>query len=205
MLNQELQENKTYETLSKTKQWFADRARSAHARVWLGVFSFTESCIFFIPPDPLLAALVFLHKERWFFYSILTVTASVLGAVFGYIVGAVLFETIGAHIIATYGLTAYFLEAQKLIEQSVFVFTLTAAFTPIPFKVAVLTAGFTKANFFAFVLAAIIGRTARYMFVAYVAKVFGDNAESIMRRFWWYTGALGVFIVIALIAYYFFL
>ena len=187
--------SRTYETLSRTRDWFREKADSAHARVWLGIFSFTESCVFIIPPDPLLAALVFLHKERWIFYTALTVGASVAGAIVGYLLGAVLFDTVGTYLITTYALGEQFAHAQRLVEESVFVFTLTAAFTPIPFKLAVLTAGVTKANFFAFIAAATIGRLARYALIAYVAKVFGDNAEALMRRFWFWSGIGGVLII----------
>lgn len=201
---QEQQENKTETTLRRTRDWFAQKADSAHARAWLAVFSFTESSVFFIPPDPLLAAMVFLHKERWIRYTVLTSVASIAGAVFGYIVGAVLFEVLGAPIVEFYNLHDRLTLASELVNESVFVFTLTAAFTPIPFKVAVLAAGFTKANFIAFFVATLIGRTARYFFVGIVFKVFGDNADLIMRRFWFFATVGGV-VVLALYGLYLFL
>jgi len=183
------------ERLRNARDWFARKADTTHARLWLGVFSFTESSVFFIPPDPLLAAMVFVHKERWLRYVLITAITSTAGAVFGYIVGAILFETVGARIVDFYNLQEQMALAAKLIDESVFVFTLTAAFTPIPFKVAVLAAGFTKANLFAFIVATVVGRTARYATVAYVAKVFGENAEHIMKKFWLYATFAGVAIL----------
>ena len=184
--------------------WFSKKADSVHARLWLVALSFTESSIFFVPPDPLLAAMVFVHKERWLRYALITTIASVVGAIFGYVVGAVLFETLGVRIIDFYNLHEYMAQASEVLENSVFVFTLTAAFTPIPFKVAVLAAGFTKANFIAFFVATVLGRIARYGIVAYVAKVFGDHTEHILRKFWWYAtlGGVGALVVYGL--FYFF-
>ena len=176
--------------------WCARKAASVHASIWLGALSFTESSVFVIPPDPLLAALVFLRRERWLRYALFTAGWSVAGAAFGYVVGAVLFETIGVRIVAWYDLQEYMTQAIEVLNESVFIFTLTAAFTPIPFKVAVLAAGFAKANIAAFFVATLIGRSARYLLIAFVAKVFGDHAEAIMKRFWFYATLSGVGVLV---------
>ena len=193
------------ERLHSMREWFAEKADSVHARMWLAILSFTESCVFIIPPDPLLAAMVFVHKERWLRYAALTAVTSVLGAVFGYVFGAVLYDVIGTKIVEIYHLQTYMDEATRLLHDGVFIFTLTAAFTPIPFKVAVLAAGFTKANFVAFLLAAIVGRGARYGCIALVSKVFGEHAEHFIKRFWSYTTVVGVGILAAYVFYYFLL
>lgn len=190
--------------LRNAHNWFSRKADTVYARVWLGALSFSESSFFLIPVDPLLAAMVFVHKERWARYAIIAAVTSIGGALFGYIVGWLLFDTVGTWVIDLYGLHTYMAQATQLINEGVFVFTLTAAFTPIPFKVAVLAAGFTKANIFAFMVATIIGRTARYFLVAYVARVFGHNAEHILKKFWWYATLLGVLVVVGFGTYYFF-
>lgn len=147
--------------------------------------------MFFIPPDPLLAAMVFVHEERWWRYALLTSIASIVGAIAGYALGAVLFDTIGTRLIEFYSLDVYMQQAAVLMQEGLFLFTLTAAFTPIPFKVAVLAAGFTKANFFVFLVAVILGRGLRYITIAYVAKIFGVHTEKILKRFWLWTSAVG--------------
>jgi len=189
--------------LRKAHEWFSKKADTVHARIWLGVFSFTESCVFIIPPDPLLAAMVFVRKERWVRYALITSITSIIGAIVGYIIGAVLFKTIGLRLIEIYNLQAQVKSASTLINDNVFVFILTAAFTPIPFKVAVITAGFTKANFISFLVAVIGGRSARYFLIAYVAKIFGANADKMMKKFWWITTGIGTLIFIVYAIFYF--
>lgn len=184
------------EYLRNTRDWFSKKADTVYARVWLGALSFTESCIFVVPPDPLLAAMVFVHKERWIRYATITSIASIFGAVAGYVLGWLLFDTVGVRVVDFYGLHEYMAYATDLINTGVFVFTLTAAFTPIPFKVAVLAAGFTKANIIAFIAATIVGRSARYFLIAYVARVFGQHAEHLMRKFWFYTTIAGFLILV---------
>ncbi|PCI89748.1 cytochrome B [Candidatus Kaiserbacteria bacterium] len=179
------------EALRSAHRWLTIKADTTHARVWLVALSFTESCVFFIPPDPLLAAMVFVHEERWWRYALLTSIASIVGAIAGYALGAVLFDTIGTRLIEFYSLDVYMQQAAVLMQEGLFLFTLTAAFTPIPFKVAVLAAGFTKANFFVFLVAVILGRGLRYITIAYVAKIFGVHTEKILKRFWLWTSVVG--------------
>ncbi|PCI30851.1 hypothetical protein COB52_00780 [Candidatus Kaiserbacteria bacterium] len=183
------------------RDWIQQKADSVHARIWLVILSFTESSVFVIPPDPLLATMVFLNKKRWIRYTVITAGASVAGAVFGYVIGAILYDTVGIKLIELYSLQEHMIKATELIEKGVFVFTLTMAFTPIPFKVAVLSAGFTKANFMAFFIATVGGRFARYFLVAYVAKVFGDNGENIMKKIWWFATLAGIFVITAVTLY----
>jgi len=181
--------------------WFYKVARSTHARVWLMILSFTESSIFFVPPDPLLVAMVYAQRSQWLRYVMLATIASLAGAVFGYVIGALLYDTVGVYIIALYNLEDTFQQATILIREGVFFFTLTLAFTPIPFKVAVLGSGFTKANIFVFLIATAIGRMARYATVAYVTHVFGDRSYSLQRRLWGSATIVGVVLLISYIAY----
>lgn len=188
----------------KIKEWTIQKADTFYARLWLVGLSFTESSVFFIPPDPLLVAMVLVRRDRWLKYTIIVSSASIMGAIFGYIIGALLFNTIGLQLITLYSLQSQMAYAIQLVQKGVFFFTLIMAFTPIPFKVAVLAAGFTKANFLAFIVAVIGGRFARYALLAYVVKVFGDNAGTILKRFWWYATALGVLLLIGYIIFLFF-
>lgn len=172
--------------------WFKVYAETAHAKALLALLSFTESSIFIIPPDPLLAAMVLVQRERWLYYALLTTTASIAGAMFGYLLGAVFFDTIGTRIVEFYNLSTEIERAGAFVKEGVFVFTITMAFTPIPFKVAVLSAGLFHANFFSFIIATIVGRSARYVVVALAAKIFGENASSVLKRFWWIATGIAV-------------
>jgi membrane protein YqaA with SNARE-associated domain len=181
-----------YTLWQRSRDWFVARAESTHSKLLLAALSFTEASVFVIPPDPLLAAIVLVRKDRWLYYALFTTGASIAGAVFGYVVGAALFNFVGIHIVEWYNLAAEMERARVLVNESVFIFTLTTAFTPIPFKVAVLAAGFTHANLASFLIAAIIGRTARYVLVAYAAKLFGEHASVILRRFWWIVTTIAI-------------
>jgi len=177
-------------------EWFRERAHGAYAKAWLFFLSFTESSFLFIPPDILLVAILLVSARQWFYYATLTTVASVLGAVFGYAVAVFFFDTIGIKIIHFYNLEGHIDFARSLFNDNAFWVIFTAAFTPIPYKVFVLAAGFLKVNFFAFLVASIIGRGARFFTVSYTVHLFGKQAVVLISR---YSVALtlGVIILIA--------
>lgn len=164
-------------------EWFKERAHGAYAKAWLFFLSFTESSFLFIPPDLLLIAILLVSSRQWFYYATLTTIASVLGAVFGYAVAVFFFETIGVKIISFYNLEEYIELVRSLFSNNAFWVILTSAFTPIPYKVFVLGAGFLKINFFVFLTASLIGRMFRYFVIAYAVHLFGSRATSFLSRY----------------------
>lgn len=164
-------------------RWFKARAHGPHAKAWLFALSFSEASFFVIPPDVLLIAILMVGASRWIEYAILTTVASVAGGILGYFIGLFFFETIGVRIVEFYHLAEELKEVQLLFNNNAFSVIFVAAFTPIPYKIFVLTAGFLKINFLAFVIASFVGRGLRYFIVAYITKVFGGEITRIFMRY----------------------
>ncbi len=184
----------------KSKKWFKERAHSAYAKVWLIGLTATEAIFFPIPVDPLLVAILLVNSSKWLRYAAITSSASVAGAFVGYFVGLFFFSSVGGPIVAFYGLESQFSYVKDLLNGGVFIFTLVSAIVPIPFKIFVLAAGFTKSNIFLFLLASVLGRTARYFGVAYLTHKFGSQAIGITKRYGVWMTAIGL----ALISIYIF-
>jgi len=176
-------EQKTLGTVKRFKNWFLSRAHSPHAQVWLGVLSFTESSFFPIAPDLLLIAMLLAGGERWFRYATITTVTSVMGALFGYFIGAVLYETLGRHFITFYGFEQEFLSLGDAFADNVFWTIFTAAFTPIPYKVFTIAGGFFNVNIFMFVLASITGRALRFYVIAYLCKRYGKKLGFLIEKY----------------------
>lgn len=168
---------------TRSTEWFKIRAHGAYAKAWLFFLSFSESSFLFIPPDILLVAILLVNARQWFYYATLTTVASVLGAVFGYAIAVFFFDTIGIEIINFYNIGGYIDLARSLFNDNAFWVILTAAFTPIPYKVFVLAAGFLKVNFFAFLVASIVGRGLRYFIISYAVYLFGNRATRFLSRY----------------------
>lgn len=162
--------------------WTVKWAQTKHAERSLGGLTFAESTFFPIPPDPLLMAMTFAKPRRWARYALIATIASVLGAIAGYYLGFALFESAGDWIISTYHLQDEYNSLGQSYQDSAALAVFAAAFTPIPFKIITLSAGAFKINFLTFLLAAILGRAARFFAVAWVAHFLGkkykDQIES---------------------------
>lgn len=147
-----------------------------HAEWTLGIISFTESSVQPIIVDPFLVAMTLARPDRWFRFSTIAVVTSVLGGLFGYVLGAGFFELFGERVISFYNLEGLFAETVVKVDESAFLFTLLGAFTPLPYKLVVIIAGFLQINIFLFLLASIIGRAGRFYIVGYITKQFGEYA-----------------------------
>lgn len=172
---------------------------SQYAPWLLGVVSFLESSIIPIFIDPLIALLVLANPRKWISVGMIASITSVLGGVAGYVVGAFFFATIGAPIVAMYGLEDAFGDTIALYEKSAFLVILFGAFTPIPYKIFALGAGVAEVSLVLFILASFIGRTARFMLVAFLVSFFGVD---VLSRFSRYLGRVTLAVIVLLILYF---
>lgn len=168
----------------KLRDWIVKHADSPHAKWWLFLVSFAEASFFPIPPDFLLIAILGAkQKHRWIYYSSIITAGSVLGGVFGYAIGFLLFDSVGQFLISTYNLGQYMEVVQGLFIENAFWAIFIAGFTPIPYKIFTISAGFFSVNFLIFVIAAIISRSLRFFAVGYIIKVFGDGMSKFAFRY----------------------
>jgi len=155
------------------RNWFVRRADSVHMKTWLALLSFAEATFFPIPPDVLLIPIVAARAHRWMYFALFTTITSVLGGIAGYVIGAFIFEFIGVPIIAFYGLEEGMKTVGKLFADNAFLAIFISAFSPIPYKVFTLSAGFFTISLPIFVVASLLGRALRFFAVAFLAKKFG--------------------------------
>lgn len=177
--------------------WFSARAHTRHAQAWLFFLSFSESSFFIVPPEVLLIPMLAADGARWLWYSLYTTGASIAGAIFGYVLAYFFFDLVGQRIVDFYHLGEEFAHVGELFNNNAFWVMFTAAFTPIPFKVFVLAAGFFKINFIAFLFASILGRGLRYGIISYLAKRFGAHLTEVCLR---YANLLTAIVVVVILA-----
>lgn len=167
----------------KIHKWAHENAESRKARFWLGTWSFAESSFFPIPADVMLVGMLMSGARRWLYLSVLTIITSVLGGLFGYLLGFAFFDAFGEAIISFYGLEQEFLIAQGYFQQSAFWAVLISAFTPIPYKIFTISAGLFHVHLLPFIVASIIGRSLRYLLVGWVAHTFGERIFRLAMRY----------------------
>ncbi len=164
--------------------WTTRHAEDKNAKWWLFGISFAESSFFPIPPDVLLVAILMTKERvRAFYYASITTAGSVLGGLFGYAIGYFFFQTVGVWVVSTYGLETQMITVQKLFVDNAFFAIFVAAFTPIPYKVFTIAAGFSGISIPVFILASVLGRGMRFFAVAGVVRYFGGHIARVFYRY----------------------
>ncbi|MST94536.1 MAG: DedA family protein [Pedosphaera sp.] len=167
---------------------WADRPGGAWA---LFGIAFVESSFFSIPPDVLLLALCVGAPRKSFRFALICAAGSVLGGMFGYFIGYAAWHAVKGLFIPYVFSQALFDKVQVLYQGNAFLAVLTAAFTPIPYKVFTIAAGVFEVNFWTLVSASIVGRSARFFMVAGTIFFFGAQVKALIEKYFdWFAWAL---------------
>lgn len=186
--------------------WVVHFADTKHGERVLFCLSFAESSFFPVPPDVLLAPLSLGAPKKWFRFALSCSVASVLGGILGYLIGVFLWSVIGpwayAHL-GSIGLTeANFTKFQSWYEKYDFWIVFTCGFTPLPYKVCTISAGVARINFFGFLIASTLSRSARFFIVAGLIGWKGEKIRLVIEKYFnWFSLAfvallVGGFVVI---------
>lgn len=149
----------------------------------LFLLAFAESSFFPIPPDVLLIALSLSLNKKAFKYASVCTAGSVLGGVFGYIIGVLFIDAIGMHILRFYGYAEKYAYIQNLYMRYDAWVVAIAGFTPIPYKVFTIAGGAFKIDPVVFVIASVLGRGARFFLVAWLIYHFGPPIKTFIDRY----------------------
>ena len=186
-----------------------DWAGRKYANIALAFVSFIESSFFPVPPDVMIIPMVIAKKQSFIKIALIATIFSVLGGLFGYLIGYVFFNEIGFKIFEIYGyenvnvLKEMFSTKQGMF--SWFGLLFVAGFTPLPFKILTITSGFIHYNIFVFILTCAFTRGLRFFLVAFLTNKFGQKIGPFLER---KTGKLtfiiaGVVILLCTIVYFF--
>ena len=99
--------------LRRIYDWTLNLAANKNALLLLAIVSFLESSIFPIPPDVMLIPMILAARNRAWLIAGVCTTASVLGGIAGYGIGALFFDLVGTPILNFYNYDAKFEEFQK--------------------------------------------------------------------------------------------
>ena len=179
-------------------------SKRREAPYYLSALSFVESFILpFPPPDVMLAPMALAKPSRAMYFATLTLVASVLGGLVGYVIGAFLFD-FAEPFIVRWGYEARFETATQWFEHWGFWAVLVAGFSPVPYKIFTIAAGVMSLALLPFVAASVIGRGARFFLVAWCLAKFGPAIESRLIRYIEYIGwAIVAALLLAILIYRF--
>ena len=177
---------------------------------YLGLVSFIESSFFPIPPDAMIIPMVIAKKKEYFKIFLIASIFSVLGGIFGYLIGYLFFD-LAMYVIEFYGYQDKVENLKLSMSQgSGFLAWLSilflAGFTPLPYKAFTISSGLIAFNLPIFIIVSLISRTLRFFIVAYLSYKFGELFTEFMEKHGskWFT-ITGIIIVIIFIIIYLFL
>lgn len=180
--------------LRRAYDWCIAAADKPHASWLLGAVSFAESSFFPVPPDVMQIPMSLARPDRAYFYATICTLTSVAGGILGYLIGLLLYDSVGLWLVTLYGYgdkveafrTAYAHYGSWII--------LLKGLTPIPYKIVTLTSGFAGYSFALFVLFSIITRGARFFIAAFLLHRYGARAREMIEK------RLGLFTTIGALA-----
>ena len=184
-----------------------DLAAHKSSKYYLAIVSFIESSFFPIPPDVMIIPMVISKKNDFIKIFLITTIFSVMGGIFGYLIGAFFFD-FGTQIMNFYGHEDKLSNIKdNLINSDGFYAWLSilflAGFTPLPYKVFTIASGLIGFNFLIFILISLISRGLRFFIVSFLSYKFGDSFTEFMDKHGskWFTIVGVLIIVIGIVVY----
>jgi membrane protein YqaA with SNARE-associated domain len=182
-------------------------AAHKNSNYFLAIISFLESSFFPIPPDVMIAPMVIVKKNNFIKVFTIATIFSVLGGIFGYILGIYFFD-FSMIIVEFYGYENKMIDLKNALTQSEGFYAwlailFLAGFTPLPYKLFTISSGLIGFNFLVFILISLISRGLRFFIVSYLSFKFGEAFNKFINQHGhkWFT-ILGILILIIAAIFY---
>ncbi len=168
---------------SRLYEWVLDLADHPLAIRYLAGVSFFESAFAPLPPpDVMLVPMTLKNPDKGFSYALYTTLFSVLGGLFGYLIGYLAFTAIEP-LIYEIGYWEKFQMVLEWFKKWGFSIVFIAGFSPLPYKLFTIAAGTLKLSLVPFLLASVVGRGARFYLVSFLVVKFGATVEPVIKKY----------------------
>lgn len=180
--------------------WTLSWIRSRHAPVAMGAVSFVESSVFPIPADVLFIPMCAAEPAKAMRYAAIATITSVLGGIFGWVLGHFAFDLIARPILEFYGkLDAFNALAGETGQAAILVMLVTSGLSHLPpMKVVTILSGVVGFSLPMFILSAIVARGARFYGLAWLLRRYGTTIMAFVEgRLVWLALALSLAVAAA--------
>ena len=170
--------------LRRLYDWTLSLAARKSAEYWLALIAFIESSIFLVPADVLFLPMALARPDRAYRYAIIATTASVLGGIAGWLLGYYAYEAFAKPVLEFYGKLDDFESLRLSSGYGLIVLMLVTsglAHLP-PIKVVTILSGVIGVNIWLFILSAIIARGARFLFLAWLLRRYGEPIRHFVEK-----------------------
>ncbi len=173
--------------LRRLYDWCIAAAEKPYATWLMGIVSFVESSFFPIPPDAMLVPMSIARPDKAYFYATVCTVTSVAGGVLGYLIGSLLYDSVGLWLITLYGYGNKVEAFRESYAQWGGWIILLKGVTPIPYKIVTIASGFAGYNLFMFVVLSCVARGMRFYLLAFLLHRYGAQARAVIEErlgFW---------------------
>ncbi|MCL2748705.1 MAG: VTT domain-containing protein [Alphaproteobacteria bacterium] len=173
--------------------------KSSHpAIVWIvGILTMFESIFLFVPPEVFMTPPIVADKKRAVPVVIAASIGSLIGGAISYLIGMWVFSTVGLWIINTFTGPEQFAIAQAMFAKYGMLIIFLSAFSPVPYKLLAMCAGFLGFPALLFLGLSGIFRTARFAIVGFLLWRFQAQANAIVRKYFWPLTILAILVAIS--------
>lgn len=166
----------------------------AYGVIGLITLSFAESSFFPIPPDVLLIPMALSNRKLAIVYALVTTVASVLGGIFGYMLGRKFGKPLLKRLFNEDKINKVQYYFKKYGGGSVAI----AGLTPIPYKIFTISAGVFNLRLSIFIISSVFGRGIRFFAEGLFIFLLGDVAKSYLDNYFEIiTIGITIFLIIA--------
>jgi membrane protein YqaA with SNARE-associated domain len=165
----------------RTYDWVLRNATGPRAWIVMAVIAFAESSFFPFPPDILLAPMLLANRRHAFLLGAWCSAWSVLGGMFGYVIGLWL-QKYAWWLIDFYHMHDDAVRFIAGFKKNMWLIALQGL-TPIPYKIVTISAGIAGVSFWWFTLFSAVTRSVRFMGEATLFYFFGERAKLILEKY----------------------
>ncbi|HWT62123.1 MAG TPA: YqaA family protein [Ochrobactrum sp.] len=185
--------------LRRLYDWTISLAARKSAEYWLALIAFVESSVFLVPADVLYLPMALARPERAYRYALIATIFSVLGGIAGWYLGYHAYEQVAKPVLEMYGKLDTFEQMRGTTSADMILLMLITsglAHLP-PIKVVTILSGAAGINIWLFIASAIIARGARFFFLAWLLKRYGEPIRGFIEK---RLGLLAGLVAVVLIA-----
>jgi membrane protein YqaA with SNARE-associated domain len=188
--------------LKRLYDWAISLAARKSAEWWLAFIAFVESSVFVIPAEVLFVPMGLARPERVWRYAVIATVTSVLGGVFGWILGHYAYEYVARPMLEFYGSLAKFEELRSSASgnfQFLVLILVTSSLAHLPpMKVVSIASGALGVNIWLFIASCVVARGARFALMAWLLRRYGEPIREFIEKRLGLLAALGAAALIAL-------
>jgi len=148
------------------------------------LIAFVESSVFVIPAEVLFVPMGIARPERVYRYAVIATVGSVLGAIFGWVLGHYAYEYIARPMLAFYGsLEAFERLRDSTSRDYVLLMLVTSGLAHLPpMKVVSIASGALAVNLPLFVGSSIVARGLRFAVMAWLLRRYGAPIREFIEK-----------------------